>query len=207
MNTETELVRGDQERVIEEFYALLLHTSSTHAGFEYRIQPWGTRDFGSNLSPHGWFAAKFRTLMRDMLVREQANDLHFLSAISPEWVREGRQITVRRAPTNFGEVNYTVRFSHAGGEFTLDNRFTSPPEHIVVHIPWFVKATSVVADGARLQLEGSIVRVPPHVQRIQIVWMQRPLTKQLSFEQAVRDYKRQYKRHYDAFLSTGGVAP
>ena len=207
MNTETELVRGDQERVIEEFYALLLHTSSTHAGFEYRIQPWGTRDFGSNLSPHGWFAAKFRTLMRDMLVREQANDLHFLSAISTEWVREGRQITVRRAPTNFGEVNYTVRFSHAGGEFTLDNRFTSPPEHIVVHIPWFVKATSVVADGARLQLEGSIVRVPPHVQRIQIVWMQRPLTKQLSFEQAVRDYKRQYKRHYDAFLSTGGVAP
>ena len=204
MNTETELVRGEQQRVIGEFYALLLHTSSTHAGFETNIQPWGTRDFGSNLSPHGWFAAKFRTLMRDMFVCEQANDLHLLSAISPDWVREGRQITVRRAPTNFGQVNYRVEFSQAGAEFTLENHFTSPPEQIVLHIPWFVKVTSVVADGARLQVEGSIVRLPPHMQRIQIVWKRLPLTKPLSFEQAVRDYELDYKRHYDAFPSTGG---
>ena len=32
-NTMTEAIRGDQEQALKEFYALLVHTSSTHAGF------------------------------------------------------------------------------------------------------------------------------------------------------------------------------
>ncbi len=59
-NTETDLVRSKLKNVMEEFYAVLMHTSATHAGFEFAIWPWGTRDFGMNLSPHGWFAAEFQ---------------------------------------------------------------------------------------------------------------------------------------------------
>ena len=40
-NTMTEIIRGDQEQALHEFYALLLHTSSTHAGFEYKIRALG----------------------------------------------------------------------------------------------------------------------------------------------------------------------
>lgn len=102
-NTETEIIRGEQEQVIQEFYAILMHTSATHVGFEFSIRPWSIRDFGMNLSPHGWFSAMFRTLLRDMFVREQGGDLHLLSAISPEWVKDNKSISVNRSPTDFGE--------------------------------------------------------------------------------------------------------
>jgi hypothetical protein len=65
-NTMTEAIRGDQEQAVRELYALLLHTSSTHAGFEFAILPWGDRNFEDNLAPHGWFAAEYRTLLRTM---------------------------------------------------------------------------------------------------------------------------------------------
>jgi hypothetical protein len=38
-NTLTEVIRGDQEQAVRELYALLVHTSSTHAGFEFAIRP------------------------------------------------------------------------------------------------------------------------------------------------------------------------
>ena len=76
----------------KEFYALLAHTSSTNAGFEYKIRPWGDRNFGDNLSPHGWFAAEYRTLLRSMLVREEGDQLHLLSVVSPAWIGPGKTI-------------------------------------------------------------------------------------------------------------------
>jgi hypothetical protein len=82
-NTETELIQGKQELVVKDLYAELVHTSSTHAGFETDIPVWGDRDFRENLSPHGWYAARLRICVRNMLVREQGQDLHLLSAISP----------------------------------------------------------------------------------------------------------------------------
>src|ERR1700730_13978865 len=73
-----ELVRGDEQQALREFYAELLHTSSTHAGFEYAIRPWGTRDFEGNLAPHALFAADCRNLLRNMLVWEQGRTMHLL---------------------------------------------------------------------------------------------------------------------------------
>jgi hypothetical protein len=203
MNTETELIRGEQEKVIEDFYALLLHTSSTHAGFEHRIEPWGSRDFGLNLAPHGWFAAKLRILMRDMLVREQGNDLHLLSAVSPEWIRVGEQIIVRRAPTEFGELNYSIKFLRGKAELTIANRLTEMPRKIPLHIPWFMRVKSVRADGMPLVAQAGVVNLPSTVRRVEIGWTRSSLVKQLSYEHAVKDYKAEYKRRYERFLRTG----
>src|SRR5882762_10113533 len=120
---ETEVIRGDQQMAIEELYALLLHTSSTHAGFEFAIWPWSTRDFATNIAPHGTFAAKFRILLRDMLVREQEEDLHFLSCVAPEWMKAGAVTYVHHAPTVFGEVNLDLRILDAThARIDLNNR-------------------------------------------------------------------------------------
>jgi hypothetical protein len=203
MNTETELVRGEQEQVMEEFYALLLHTSATHAGFEYCIRPWGTRDFALNLAPHGWFAAKFRTLLRDMLVREQGNDLHLLSAISPEWVKDGNEIVVRRAPTEFGQVNYRVKFSADGATIGFENQLTSRPDKIFLHVPWFVRVRSVRVDGSQTKVQGGTIFVPPNAARVEIAWTRLRSAKKLSFDETVRAYELEYQRRYHEFLSSG----
>ncbi len=154
-NTLTETVRGDQEQAIKEFYALLVHTSSTNAGFEYKIRPWGDRNFGDNLAPHGWFAAEYRTLLRSMLVREQGDQLHLLSVVSPAWIGAGKTIIVSQAPTYFGQVAFTLtQPSATEAILKLDAHFDHAPKTIEIHLPWFVRLDSVTVDGAPGKLSG-----------------------------------------------------
>ena len=203
-NTETETIRGDQQLAVEELYALLVHTSSTHAGFEYCIVPWSTRDFAQNLSPHGWFAAKFRMALRNMLVREeQDRRLHLLSVISPEWVRPGQGISVKRAPTNFGQVNFDVKFTDTGATITLNNKFTQRPQDIVLHLPWFANVSGVTADGKKMNVANNGVVLPANVRSVQIAWQKKTDAPALSYENAVKDYKTEYRRRYERWVQTG----
>ena len=203
-NTETETIRGDQQLAVEELYALLLHTSSTHAGFEYCIIPWGTRDFAQNLSPHGWFAAKFRVALRNMLVREeQDRRLHLLSVISPEWIKPGNAISVKRAPTNFGEVNFEVQFREGGAVLRLDNKFNPGPQDIVLHLPWFMNVSAVTANGKKLSISNGAVVLPVSVRGVEITWQQKQDPPKLSYENAVKDYKVEYRRRYEQWTQTG----
>lgn len=202
-NTENELVRNEQETVLKEFYALLVHTSSTNAGFEFAIHPWGTREFDGNLAPHGWYAAEIRTLIRNMMVREQQGDLHLLSCISPDWVKEGREVSVRHAPTYFGEVNFVLAFRKGGATLTLDDNFTSDPKHLVLHLPWFMRVKSVKANGKNLKISGSEVDLPLNSRKVEIEWVRKAGIPALSYENAVRNYEKRYRQKYEIFLKTG----
>ncbi|MGZ4816863.1 MAG: hypothetical protein ACXVZV_15725, partial [Terriglobales bacterium] len=211
-NTETEIIRGDQQMAVEELYALLLHTSSTHAGFEFCIFPWGDRDFANNLSPHGWFSAKFRTALRNMMVREQGNDLHLLSVVSPEWTKPGRTISVKRAPTNFGVVNFDVTFTDNGASLKLQAPCQELPgstagrvciPRVILHLPWFVETRGVVADGKALQVGDGEVVLPNDAKQVEITWTRKPNTPELSFVNAVAGYKAEYRRRYEEWQRTG----
>ena len=202
-NTETEIIRGNQQLALQELYALLLHTSSTHAGFEYCILPWGTRDFAQNLSPHGWFAAKFRALLRNMIVREeQDRNLHLLSVLSPEWIKNGETLSVKRAPTNFGTVNLEMRFNEGGATLRLDNRFRNGPQQLILHLPWFMNVSGVTADGKKLTISNQAVVLPGNVKEVQIAWQEKDVPG-LSYENAVKDYKAEYRRRYEQWIKTG----
>ena len=202
-NTETEIIRGDQEMAVEELYAMLVHTSSTQAGFEFAILPWGTRDFGLNLSPHGWFAAKFRAALRNMLLREQGDDLHLLSVTSPEWFKAGDTISVKRAPTNFGEVEFSMKViddSHAS--MVLNSKFRTAPKRIVLHAPWFLKISEVTADGKSLKLGNEVV-LPTGARHVELRFKRDADTPSLNYENAVEQYKKQFRAHYEEFVKTG----
>jgi len=201
-NTETDLVRGEQENVIREFYSVLMHTAATHAGFEFAIWPWSTRDFGMNLSPHGWFAAEFRILLRNMMVREQDNDLHLLSAVSPEWIKTGEKISVKNAPTNFGMVNFDFQFSDGSAILNLDNTFIHTPEKLILHIPWFMSLKELKADGNMLNLKDNSVELPVSCKKITIEWQKNSEIK-FSYQQIVDDYKKEYRKRFEDFLING----
>jgi hypothetical protein len=200
-NTMTEAIRGDQQQAVNEFYALLAHTSSTHAGFEFAILPWGNRNFEDNLSPHGWFAAEYRTLLRTMLVREEGNQLHLLSVVSPEWIGQGKTISVRQAPTNFGPLAFTLT-QPASGEaiLRLEPAFTAPPKQIVIHLPWFVDLSSATADGKPIQPGKGLLAIPPNAREIHLHWTVQPGTPTLSYAQAVEEYKAEYARRYQQLM-------
>jgi hypothetical protein len=200
-NTLTETIRGDQEQAAKELYAILLHTSSTQAGFEYKIQPWGDRNFGDNLSPHGWFAAEYRTLLRNMLVREQGTELHLLSVVSPAWIGKGRAIAVRQAPTSFGPMAFTLDQPQDGVALLhLNAAFSVPPTAIVVHLPWFVILQSAVADGKPVQAANSAISILPATHTVELHWTLKPNAPRLSYDAAVVDYKDEYLRRYQTLM-------
>ncbi len=200
-NTLTETVRGDQEQALNELYAILAHTSSTHAGFEYKIRPWGDRDFGDNLSPHGWFAADYRTLLRTMLVREEGQQLDLLSVVSPAWIGKGKTIAVRQAATYFGPLDFTLE-QPENGEATLHLQaaFRTPPGAIVVHLPWFVTLASATADGKPVRAENGAISVPWNTRTLALRWTMRRDTPQLSYEHTVAAYKAEYARRYNTLM-------
>lgn len=205
-NTLTEVARGDQQQALKEFYALLLHTSATQSGFEFAIRPWGDRDFAGNLAPHGWFAAEYRNLMRSMMLREE-NDrtLHLLSVVSPEWIGAGKTISVENAPTFFGNVSFTLHAtSESAATLKLETHFSGAlPDHIVLHVPWFMQVRSVSVDGHTAHAADGVIELPRDAKVVQLSWSRRPGSPAMSFAKAVSDYKREYAQHYDEYLRTG----
>lgn len=203
-NTETELLRDDQQLAIEDLYAELVHTSSTNAGFETGIRAWGDRDFGGNLSPHGWYAARLRIDLRNMLVREQGRDLHLFSSISPEWVQPGKQILAMHVPTNFGAVDVCLKsLSDNQARMTLRASFEDTPKRIILHLPWFMETKTVTVDGKQLPIADDRVVLPVTAKNVSINWSKRPGMAPRSYLSAVADYKAKYAAHYQEFLRTG----
>ncbi len=188
---------------MQELYAMLVHTSSTQAGFEFAIRPWGTRDFGLNLSPHGWFAAKFRAALRNMLVREQGDDLHLLSVTSPEWFKVGDTISVRRAPTNFGGVEFSLKvIDDSRASLDLNTRFRTSPKRIVLHAPWFLNFSEVTADGRSLKVAKDVV-LPTGARHVELRFKRDLNAPSLSYDSAVEQYKKEFQTHYEDFVKTG----
>ena len=200
-NTLTEVIRGDQEEAVRELYALLVHTSSTQAGFEYAIRPWGDRNFEGNLSPHGWFAAEYRTLLRNMFVREEGDDLHLLSVLSPEWIGASKPVSVAGVPTDFGTVSLTLdQPTGTSAVLHIDAHWVQAPHHLVLHLPWFMQTTAVSADGKNLTVSGNEVTLPPGTQTVRLSWTRQADTPSLSYRQAVDAYKAEYLRRYNELL-------
>lgn len=205
-NTETELIIGEQEQVIKDLYAELVHTSSTHAGWEYGPLPWGARDFGHDMAPHGWFAADYATLVRNMLLREQGDNLHLLSALSPDWTRPGDTIKVSNALTEFGRMGMECKFSHSGMHMDLETEFQQKPAHIVVHLPWFVTVSSATVDGKPAQVNQQSLSIPPSSREVNVIWTVHSQAPAMSYHSAVEVFKKEYREHYQKFRRDGAPA-
>jgi hypothetical protein len=200
-NTLTEVVRGDQREALGEFYALLVHTSAANAGFEFAIRPWGNRDFADNLAPHGWFAAEYRTLLRNMLVREQGARLHLLSVLSPEWLGEAKTVAVRNAPTAFGTLGFTLEQPSANeAVLLLHAQFHSAPDQIVVHLPWYMRLDSARVDGRPVAAVRGVLSLPATAKELRLQWTRIAGTPALSFANAVADYRAEYARRYELLM-------
>jgi hypothetical protein len=112
---ETELRRGESDRVVRGLYAALAHTTATDGGFEIGPERHGGGEVGNNLTPHGWWAAEYVALLRNMLVREAGGRrLVVLSALPGGWLRPGRRVAIAGAPTALGRVTLDLRSAHAG---------------------------------------------------------------------------------------------
>jgi hypothetical protein len=210
-NTLNALVRGgaeDQQLAVKDLYAMLLHTTSTHAPQEFGTLPWSTRDMvGHDLLPDGPASGKTIEVLRNMLVREYKNDLVLFSALSPAWIKPGQTITATDQPTVFGPVSVELKTVTEGLTIKISNRFRQAPNRIVVTIPWFYDVKEATVDAKPATAAQGKLLVSPGAREVQIKGAVKPATPDWSYEQAVRDYKREYRRRYEEFLRTGETKP
>jgi hypothetical protein len=208
-NTEAEVAMNRQRDALADFYALLVHTSSTQAGFEFGVVPWDNRDTGGNFPPHGWFAAEYMGLLRNMLVREWDGDLRVFSVVSPEWMKPGKTISIRRAPTDFGEVSVTARFSDHSMSLRMTPRWRTEPRSVILHLPWFVDATGATADGKQVAIEavpygeGKQITLPASTRQVNVQWQTGTLPG-ISYAAAVDAWKAENCRRFAEFTRKGG---
>lgn len=207
------LILDDQELVLRDLYSMLSHTGSCHGGFEHNIKPWGNRDYlipirlfyikldYYNYPPHGWFAVAYNLLLRNMLIREEDNDLHLLSAISPEWI-DG-DIKVKDANTYFGICSFELIKNDNHLQFTLKSSYErGKPDKIILHIPFFIDKESInLSSDLNIQyneLKTYVVLEPVEEIKIGINWTIRKDVdlSYLSYKKAVNWLKAEYKRRY-----------
>lgn len=229
-NTESEIIRGQQQLALQDLYAILLHTTAAQAGFEWGVKPWATRDYGQDLAPHGWFAAEYIVMLRNMLVRGEKDQLHLLSVVSPAWAEPGDRIQVDNAPTRFGRISFRVIYTPDGMAMRLDPQFRGAgPQQIVIHLPWWVHPTAATVNGqpaplgAGLPPSGSApggaaaaprpaappgeLIVPPSTRQLTIAWTAEPPQQGYSFEDAVAAFQQEYAARYRQFRQNGAPPP
>lgn len=116
---QTELEAGDPAEAVAGLYAELAHTTATDGGWETGVAPYGRRLSGTNLAPHGTFAAEYVALLRNMLVADTpAGGVQLLAGASPAWLGPGQRITVAAAPTDHGVISFTERSTRRGETLT-----------------------------------------------------------------------------------------
>jgi hypothetical protein len=140
---ETQLLRGEAAAVVRGLYDELAHTTSANASFETGIRPFGSRTVDTGTVPHGWWAAEYVTLLRNMLVREQGDRVVLMSALSPSWLAPGKVVEVRNAPTELGRVSFRLQAKRGGARLT----WRSPLRSLSWPVPYGVR--HVHAPGLR----------------------------------------------------------
>ncbi|MHB8521652.1 MAG: NPCBM/NEW2 domain-containing protein [Limisphaerales bacterium] len=97
----------------------------------------------------GYFLHQTRT----MLVQERGPELWLAPFITGNWLRDGQRVSVRNAPTRFGNVSYVIASHIAEGfiEATIEPPRRNPARRIVVRLrhPDGKRINSVTVNGRR----------------------------------------------------------
>jgi hypothetical protein len=126
------LLRDDAQPAIRAFYSMLACAFS-HSVLEPVEHRWGWGQyFGPPSTDGAWF-----DLYRHMLIQEQEDEtLVLLPATPRKWLEDGKQIEIRRAPTDFGPLSMTVESRAASGTIraNLDMPRRCRPQELLVRL-------------------------------------------------------------------------
>ena len=117
--------------------------------------------------PHGWAAAEFMLLLREILFFEAGEDdnreLFIAPGVLPRWLNGdgGHSVTVTDAATTYGTAfGYTLTHDEAHRKLLID--ITQPVPRVTYVYPCRLgKVTGTSADGVALPVAANDVRLPP----------------------------------------------
>lgn len=113
----------------------------------------GWTDLGKCM-PHGWVAAEIASLIRDLLFYEKDGTLVLAGGKFLDQLPVGQAIEVRKGPTYFGPLTYTLRRETASGYRLTLGGGAAPPNGYVLDTGNRLKIQSVSIDGRLLDERG-----------------------------------------------------
>ncbi|MFH8988199.1 hypothetical protein [Streptomyces sp. NPDC017940] len=144
------------------------HAFPVASGFaEVPHRPWYMGDI-----PHGWAAAEYLLLLRDILFFEAEEDrdphLYMAPDVRPHWVPDGERVAVECAPTLFG-APFGYRLAHDAGARRVSVDITLSPEQVRYVYPCrFGSVRAVSADGRAVPVLGDDVHLPAGTRRFEV---------------------------------------
>jgi hypothetical protein len=103
--------------------------------------------------PHGWSAAHYVLLLRDMILREDGQKLLLLSCIPEQWMDDGKTVSISNAPTYFGNMTFKAESFRSKGFLRLTIDTETPPP-----------------GGYTLFMGKKRVEIPPQTKTLDIVF-------------------------------------
>jgi len=135
------LLSGDREKVTRLFGGYLEHAYPTKSWVE---EMFVDTHLGTGDQPHGWAAANYILLLRNMLLLDTDKGLKLLAGVPPEWLEQSG-IRIDRAPTCLGTVSFSAQLLGKRLELNLDMAAASD-KRIVVDLgmlPWEIAGLEV----------------------------------------------------------------
>ena len=129
------------------------------------------------LSPNGAANATFIETLRLLLVRERLDGdgrpsgLELAHSTPRAWLAPGKRIAVRRAPTSFGELAYSIRSEARSIRVTVDvpRRGALRSLSLRLRLPRGDRLVSVLVAGKRVRPRGETLQLPTKPGRIDVV--------------------------------------
>jgi hypothetical protein len=193
------MVMGDTRQALIDFYHLILHSGSTHEGFENLVRPWTDRQVEPECPPpHAWAAAKTAFLIRNFLIHEFGGkggiepgkrDLYLFSVLSPAWTVNGEKISMNNAPCEMGKVTASMEFNPHGARVYIRSSFSDYPGSIRIRVPYFKKLVTFRTDARASGILGDCITLSPDVTYADITWEDNPEAHRGNFEDLLLAYR------------------
>ena len=122
--------------------------------------------------PHGWVAAHYAILLRNMLLREEKGKVILLSSIPANWLMDGKCIKLKKVPTYFGEANFSLRSHLKKGFIRLILDFKElPPNGYILKLPIKKGIRYVKIDGRKWEgFEERKVIIPARAKEVLVYY-------------------------------------
>jgi hypothetical protein len=130
---------GQRDRALE-LMTYLLHGQRPAAWNQWAEVVWRDPKLPKFVGdmPHAWIGAEFVRAVRSLFAYERERDqaLVLAAGLPRKWVDSETGVTVKRLPTWYGTLNYSLRGDASGAlRLKLDGDLTLPPGKIVVKAP------------------------------------------------------------------------
>ena len=164
------LLRNEPDEA-ESIFRAYIRKATPHRTWIETLNP--KTHVGAGDQPHGWAAADYVLLLRNMLLAEREGKLWLCQAIPRDWLAEGKDIEVKNAPTEFGKVDLRIHSRLAAGQIEFSLRRTSPRgtcrARLCLRIPSSHQVRNVSIDGVFQSPPGGFVEFPLADKEVRVI--------------------------------------